>query len=104
MEKPSTSENRSVLRNSMNPALYVACLCICCVRSFSCMVNLAISAINDLLCTQMCPLIFYNHRSIITAKSQVEVFRRQLELAKELERPVSVHCVRAFGDLLEILK
>jgi TatD DNase family protein len=32
------------------------------------------------------------------------VFQRQLELAKELERPVSVHCVRAFGDLLEILK
>ncbi|XP_062226518.1 uncharacterized protein LOC133924816 isoform X2 [Phragmites australis] len=35
---------------------------------------------------------------------QVEVFQRQLELAKELERPVSVHCVRAFGDLLKILK
>jgi len=32
------------------------------------------------------------------------VFRRQHELAKELERPVSVHCVRALGDLLEILK
>ncbi|XP_059659560.1 uncharacterized protein LOC132306249 [Cornus florida] len=35
---------------------------------------------------------------------QVEVFRQQLELAKELKRPVSVHCVRAFGDLLQILK
>ncbi|KAF5725669.1 putative deoxyribonuclease TATDN1-like [Tripterygium wilfordii] len=35
---------------------------------------------------------------------QVEVFCKQLELAKELERPASVHCVRAFGDLLEIMK
>ncbi|PUZ48564.1 hypothetical protein GQ55_7G254800 [Panicum hallii var. hallii] len=40
----------------------------------------------------------------IDFREQVEVFWRQLELAKELERPVSVHCVRAFGDLLEILK
>lgn len=35
---------------------------------------------------------------------QVEVFRRQLELAKELKRPASVHCVRAFGDLLDVMK
>lgn len=32
------------------------------------------------------------------------MFRQQLELAKELNKPASVHCVRAFGDLLEILK
>ncbi|KAF3793235.1 putative metal-dependent hydrolase [Nymphaea thermarum] len=36
--------------------------------------------------------------------TQVEVFREQLELAKELGKPVSVHCVRAFGDLQEILQ
>lgn len=35
---------------------------------------------------------------------QVGVFRRQLELAKELNKPASIHCVRAFGDLLEITK
>lgn len=35
---------------------------------------------------------------------QVEVFRQQLELAKELKRPASVHCVRAYGDLLQIMK
>ncbi|PSS04757.1 TatD family protein [Actinidia chinensis var. chinensis] len=35
---------------------------------------------------------------------QIEVFRLQLELAKELKRPASVHCVRAFGDLIQILK
>ncbi|XP_021726358.1 uncharacterized protein LOC110693541 isoform X2 [Chenopodium quinoa] len=35
---------------------------------------------------------------------QVEVFRKQLELSKELKRPASVHCVRAFGDLLDVMK
>ncbi|XP_022921728.1 uncharacterized protein LOC111464387 [Cucurbita moschata] len=35
---------------------------------------------------------------------QVEVFQQQLELAKSLERPASIHCVRAFGDLLQIMK
>lgn len=35
---------------------------------------------------------------------QVEVFRQQLQLAQELRKPASIHCVRAFGDLLEILK
>jgi TatD DNase family protein len=35
---------------------------------------------------------------------QVEVFKQQLELAKELKRPASIHCVRAFGDLLPIMK
>lgn len=35
---------------------------------------------------------------------QVEVFRKQLELAKELRKPASVHCVRAFENLLEIMK
>ncbi|XP_021858390.2 uncharacterized protein [Spinacia oleracea] len=35
---------------------------------------------------------------------QVEVFKKQLELAKELRRPASVHCVRAFGDLLDVMK
>lgn len=35
---------------------------------------------------------------------QVEVFSQQLELAKELKRPASIHCVRAYGDLLQIMK
>ncbi|XP_010269730.1 PREDICTED: uncharacterized protein LOC104606304 [Nelumbo nucifera] len=35
---------------------------------------------------------------------QVQVFSQQLELAKELHRPASVHCVRAFGELLEIMQ
>ncbi|KAL0751368.1 hypothetical protein Bca101_033371 [Brassica carinata] len=40
----------------------------------------------------------------IDFSDQVGVFRRQLELAKELNKPASIHCVRAFGDLLEITK
>ncbi|KAK6243672.1 hypothetical protein QUC31_010081 [Theobroma cacao] len=39
----------------------------------------------------------------IDFNDQIEVFRQQLELAKELKKPASVHCVRAFGDLLQIM-
>ncbi|XP_078165050.1 uncharacterized protein LOC144559792 isoform X2 [Carex rostrata] len=44
------------------------------------------------------------HGKTIDFTKQVEVFQQQLKLAKELQRPVSVHCVSAFGDLLKILK
>ncbi|XP_050224995.1 uncharacterized protein LOC126674569 isoform X2 [Mercurialis annua] len=45
-----------------------------------------------------------SHGKKIDFLDQVEVFRQQLELAKQLNKPASVHCVRAFGDLLEIMK
>ena len=35
---------------------------------------------------------------------QEEIFILQLELAEKLKRPVHVHCVRAWGDMLPILK
>ncbi|KAL8119652.1 uncharacterized protein LOC141724389 [Apium graveolens] len=35
---------------------------------------------------------------------QIEIFQQQLQLAKGLNRPASVHCVRAFGDLLPVMK
>ena len=35
---------------------------------------------------------------------QTEVFHRQLEIAGRLERPLAVHCVRAWSDLLNILR
>ena len=35
---------------------------------------------------------------------QAEVFREQIRLAVRLKRPVSIHCRRAWGDLLTILK
>ncbi|XP_074269931.1 uncharacterized protein LOC141592935 [Silene latifolia] len=40
----------------------------------------------------------------INFSDQVDVCKKQLELAKELKRPASVHCVRAFGDLLDVMK
>ncbi|XP_071709699.1 uncharacterized protein [Rutidosis leptorrhynchoides] len=40
----------------------------------------------------------------IDFNDQIETFRPQLQLAKELKRPVSVHCVNAFDELLEIMK
>lgn len=45
-----------------------------------------------------------SHGKKIDFDDQVEVFKKQLQLAKELKRPASVHCVRAFGDLLPIMK
>ncbi|XP_026401746.1 uncharacterized protein LOC113297477 [Papaver somniferum] len=45
-----------------------------------------------------------SHGKQIDFNDQVQVFRQQLELSKELKKPASVHCVRAFGDLLEIMK
>lgn len=45
-----------------------------------------------------------SHGKTIDFSDQVETFRVQLQLAKELKRPASVHCVRAFGDLLDIMK
>lgn len=35
---------------------------------------------------------------------QAEAFKRQVELAVLLDRPLAVHCVRAWGPLLEILR
>ena len=35
---------------------------------------------------------------------QEEIFILQLELAEKLKRPVHVHCVRAWGEMLPILK
>lgn len=35
---------------------------------------------------------------------QIDVFRRQIELADRLNKPLVVHCVRAFDELLRIKK
>ncbi len=37
-------------------------------------------------------------------EDQISVFETQLELAIDLNRPVTIHCLRAFGTLREILK
>ncbi|XXG85062.1 hypothetical protein AAC387_Pa11g0227 [Persea americana] len=40
----------------------------------------------------------------IDYQQQLEVFKPQLELAKEIGRPVSVHCLDAFDDLIPIMQ
>lgn len=37
-------------------------------------------------------------------EKQVSIFCRQLEIGMRLSRPFSIHCAKAWGDLLEILK
>lgn len=39
-----------------------------------------------------------------TKKKQYEVFTHQIELAKEIKKPLMIHCRNAFGDLIGILK
>ncbi len=36
-------------------------------------------------------------------KRQKEIFEKQIELAREAEKPLVIHCRDAFGDLIEIL-
>lgn len=43
------------------------------------------------------------HGKLTDFSEQVDVFKQQLELAKVLEKPVSVHCVGAFAELLDIM-
>jgi TatD DNase family protein len=35
---------------------------------------------------------------------QMEVFKKQIELAEKLEKPLIIHCVKAFDELLKIKK
>ncbi|MFA5168430.1 MAG: TatD family hydrolase [Candidatus Omnitrophota bacterium] len=43
-------------------------------------------------------------RKDIDFARQTQIFHRQLEIAGHLAKPFSVHCVRAWGDLTNILK
>lgn len=45
-----------------------------------------------------------DHAAGAAHAGQEEVFRAQLRLAKKLKRPVSIHCVKAWGRLAVILK
>jgi Tat protein secretion system quality control protein TatD with DNase activity len=37
-------------------------------------------------------------------EQQMEAFRQQLQLAVDLNRPVSLHCVKAYGDMFDLLR
>lgn len=41
---------------------------------------------------------------LVDSDLQVEVLKQQLHLARELHRPVAVHCVQAFGPLLQLFE
>lgn len=41
---------------------------------------------------------------LVDIKVQIEVLRQQLDLARELHRPVAVHCVQAFSPLTQLLR
>ncbi|MFC1594858.1 TatD family hydrolase [Patescibacteria group bacterium] len=46
----------------------------------------------------------YFHCGEEEKKKQAEVFRKQIKLARELKKPIMVHCRNAYDDLFNILK
>ena len=51
-----------------------------------------------------CGLDYYrNVNQELVIKKQEEVFRKQVELAIELKKPLMIHCREAFNDLISIL-
>ena len=45
-----------------------------------------------------------NKKSTVPFPTQVDTFVAQLRIAKQLDRPCSVHCVNEYGPLMDILK
>ena len=43
-------------------------------------------------------------KGVVSMAAQVEVFRAQLKLACELRRTATIHCVNAYGTLVDILR
>lgn len=50
----------------------------------------------------MTPLTLF--LDFLPAVKQLEVFQSQISLAAKLSRPVSVHCVKAHGKVVEFLR
>ncbi|MFO7564596.1 MAG: TatD family hydrolase [Enhygromyxa sp.] len=51
-----------------------------------------------------CGLDFLRGRAIDQREHQLAVFRAQLELARETGLPLTIHCVRAHGPMIELLR
>jgi TatD DNase family protein len=43
-------------------------------------------------------------KGVVSMETQMEVFRCQLELAFRLKRPCTIHCVNAYGSLIDCFK
>jgi len=50
-----------------------------------------------------CGLDYYRIKNQESRIKQENVFRQQIELAKEARKPLMIHCRSAFGDLIKIL-
>lgn len=50
-----------------------------------------------------CGLDYYRIKNLESRIKQENIFRKQIELAIELKKPIMVHCRNAFGDLSRIL-
>jgi len=50
-----------------------------------------------------CGLDYYRDKRQETRDKQKEIFEAQIDIAKELKKPLIIHCRDAFSDLIEIL-
>ncbi|MBU6415108.1 TatD family hydrolase [Patescibacteria group bacterium] len=50
-----------------------------------------------------CGLDYYRDQRLEISERQKKVFVQQIELARELQKPLIIHCRSAFGDLINIL-
>ena len=51
-----------------------------------------------------CGLDYFRVNDEEAKKRQKETFLKQIELAKEVKKPLMIHCREAFSDLIEVLK
>jgi TatD DNase family protein len=62
------------------------------------------SAVTNLRAIGECGLDFLRGPAIDQREHQLAVFRAQLELARATGLPLTIHCVRAHGPMLELLR
>lgn len=51
-----------------------------------------------------CGLDYFHSKDVAEHKKQEEVFRQHIVLARELHKPLMIHCRDAYDDLLKVLK
>lgn len=64
--------------------------------------NLALSS-KKVVAIGECGLDYYRVRGKEERDKQKEVFKKHIELAQEIRKPLMIHCREAFSDLIEIL-
>ena len=63
-----------------------------------------IAADSKVVAIGECGLDYFHSKDAAEHKKQVEVFRQHISLARELTKPLMIHCRDAYDDLIKVLK